>query len=82
MPTGRVNPLDRGKLTLEQVREDHRGVVAYDPYTGKGLSINKDNRDRLDEYATQGMRFHRSHFATCPARARFRTGLAEHAEGR
>lgn len=67
MESGKRNPLDLSPVPLEDVLADHRGIVAYDPYQATGTSLNKANRDLITEWAAQGIRFHRSHFATCQA---------------
>lgn len=68
MPSGAHNPLN-----VEQVAaEVGKGVIAYNPATGRGIPITIAVIDRCEGWAAHGVTFHVSHFADCPQRSRFR----------
>lgn len=76
MPSGSVNPLDLDEIPLDVVLEGAKGIVAYNPANGHGISITKkvraESADCLPVWAEKGVTFHVSHFATCPERKRFK----------
>lgn len=74
MPSGSVNPLDLEEIPLAEVQAGAKGVFAYYPGNGHGMSMTKARvaEGKPAEYAAQGCTFHVSHFATCPERKRFK----------
>jgi len=72
MQSGSMNPLDLDEIPLEQVLRDHRGIIAYNPQNGHGLSITKERLGKVEDFALNGITFHLTHFATCPERKRFK----------
>lgn len=68
MPSGKQNPLD----VAEVIPEPGRGVVAFNPSTGGGMPVTKDNFEKIDFWRRAGATFHVSHFSTCPQRHRFK----------
>jgi hypothetical protein len=74
MPSGKMNPLDLEGVPLADVEAGAKGVFAYYPPNGHGLSLTKARVEegKPAKYAAAGCTFHVSHFATCPERAKFR----------
>lgn len=72
MPSGRANPLNTETVTPEV----GKGVIAYNPKTGKGLPVTYAVIHDCERWAAQGVTFHTSHFATCPERERFKRPTA------
>lgn len=67
MPSGRLNPLN-----VDQVQpEPGKGVVAFNPSTGRGVPVINANIDDCARWAERGVTFHTSHFSDCPERGRF-----------
>jgi hypothetical protein len=73
MGSGKPNPLD-----LETVDQLGVGTVAYNPATGSGRALTRDDIDsgRAATWGERGVTFHLSHFATCPNARRHKGGGA------
>lgn len=68
MPSGRPNPLN----VAEVMPEVGKGVIAFNPDTGRGMPVTDAVIGSCPGWAAQGVTFHTSHFSDCPKRERFR----------
>lgn len=69
MPSGRSNPLNAAEVPAEV----GKGVIAFNPATGKGLPVTYAVIGDCERWAEQhGVSFHTSHFSDCPKRGQFR----------
>lgn len=67
--TSKRNPLDPDPVTVVKAKA---GIIAYNPATGAAQSVTAANILQTALWASRGVTFHLSHWATCPDREEHR----------